>query len=240
KKGLILGESLHSQKSLSFVKQQQKHFIHHMEAHALMVRMLQPGVFPFLSWLWPKESATFFYWVKHWMTLTFLFKPPMGAEYDCNLSFALLQNQVTMSIQKKRGRCGAGDFVVCVNDIAAATQWPLTLPSAHIVPFCSVRPSAFLQSNPGIFLQTLKSVFLKYTIKALKMVTDATELHLLCPPSKLCKTEFISGMELRLKEGKGILSNTDNTFFSPFMIKRLIYCTSYWSAQSDLQTPTGH
>uniref|UniRef100_A0A8C7FM29 Gcp-like domain-containing protein n=1 Tax=Oncorhynchus kisutch TaxID=8019 RepID=A0A8C7FM29_ONCKI len=102
--------------------------------------------------------------IKH-PKLMFLFKPPMGADYDCNLSFALLQNQVTMSIQKKEE---AGDFVACVND-TACTHRAIFFCKA----FCLPVMSGGLASN-------------QYIIMALKMASDATELHLLCPPSKLC------------------------------------------------------
>lgn len=50
KPGLALSLGIGLDFSLNFVKLHQKPFIpiHHMEAHALMVRMLQPVVFPFL------------------------------------------------------------------------------------------------------------------------------------------------------------------------------------------------
>lgn len=173
KPGLALSLGIGLDFSLNFVKLHQKPFIpiHHMEAHALTVRMLQPVVFPFLVLLvsgghsllalargiddflllgqtldeapgdtmdkvksitWPVgflglEFVTFvcsqvarrLSLIKHPKCsmisggqaiellardgdrLKFLFKPPMGAHYDCNFSFAGLRNQVTMSIQKK-------------------------------------------------------------------------------------------------------------------------------------------
>ncbi|KAM9484137.1 tRNA N6-adenosine threonylcarbamoyltransferase, mitochondrial isoform 2-T2 [Salvelinus alpinus] len=210
KPGLALSLGIGLDFSLNFVKLHQKPFIpiHHMEAHALTVRMFQPVVFPFLVLLVsgghsllalargiddflllgqtldeaPGDTmdkvARRLSLIKHPKCsmisggqaiellardgdrLKFLFKPPMGAHYDCNFSFAGLRNQVV---------------------------------------------SGGVASN-------------QYIRKTLKIVTDTTGLHLLCPPSKFCTDNGVmiawNGVE-RLREGKGILSHTEEVNYEP-------------------------
>lgn len=294
KPGLALSLGIGLDFSLNFVKLHQKPFIpiHHMEAHALTVRMLQPVVFPFLVLLvsgghsllalargiddflllgqtldeapgdtmdkvksitWPVgflglEFVTFvcsqvarrLSLIKHPKCsmisggqaiellardgdrLKFLFKPPMGAHYDCNFSFAGLRNQVTMSIQKKEKEEGVeqGTLLSCVNDIAAAMQHTV---ASHIakrthraILFCKAK-GLLPSCNPTLVVSGGVASN-QYIRKTLKIVTDTTGLHLLCPPSKFCTDNGVmiawNGVE-RLREGKGILSHTEEVNYEP-------------------------
>uniref|UniRef100_A0A4W5NZE5 O-sialoglycoprotein endopeptidase-like 1 n=1 Tax=Hucho hucho TaxID=62062 RepID=A0A4W5NZE5_9TELE len=154
--------------------------------------------------------------------LKFLFKPPMGAHYDCNFSFAGLRNQVTMSIQKKEEEEGVeqGTLLSCVNDIAAATQHTV---ASHIakrthraILFCKAK-GLLPSCNPTLVVSGGVASN-QYIRKTLKIVTDNTGLHLLCPPSKFCTDNGVmiawNGVE-RLREGKGILSHTEEVNYEP-------------------------
>ncbi|XP_029559324.1 tRNA N6-adenosine threonylcarbamoyltransferase, mitochondrial [Salmo trutta] len=272
KPGLALSLGIGLDFSLNFVKLHQKPFIpiHHMEAHALTVRMLQPVVFPFLVLLVsgghsllalargiddflllgqtldeaPGDTmdkvARRLSLIKHPKCsmisggqaiellardgdrLKFLFKPPMGAHYDCNFSFAGLRNQVTMSIQKKEKEEGVeqGTLLSCVNDIAAATQHTV---ASHIakrthraILFCKAK-GLLPSCNPTLVVSGGVASN-QYIRKTLKIVTDTTGLHLLCPPSKFCTDNGVmiawNGVE-RLREGKGILSHTEEVNYEP-------------------------
>ncbi|XP_016105687.1 probable tRNA N6-adenosine threonylcarbamoyltransferase, mitochondrial [Sinocyclocheilus grahami] len=58
----------------------------------------------------------------------------------------------------------------------------------------------------------------EYIRQTLKIVTDATGLHLLCPPSKFCTDNGVmiawNGIE-RLKQGKGIMSHCEEVTYEP-------------------------
>ncbi|KAJ8012882.1 hypothetical protein DPEC_G00047490 [Dallia pectoralis] len=272
KPGLALSLGIGLEFSLSFVKKHQKPFIpiHHMEAHALTVRMLQPVLFPFLVLLVsgghsllalargiddflllgqtldeaPGDSmdkvARRLSLIKHPRCSTlsggqaiellaqdgdrlkFPFRPPMGAHYDCNFSFAGLRNQVTMTIQKKEREEGVepGTLLSCVNDIAASMQHTV---ASHIakrthraVLFCKDR--GLLPSVNPTLVVSGGVASNQYIRKTLKIVTDATGLHLLCPPSKFCTDNGVmiawNGVE-RLREGKGILPYTESINYDP-------------------------
>ncbi|XP_034142863.1 probable tRNA N6-adenosine threonylcarbamoyltransferase, mitochondrial isoform X2 [Esox lucius] len=272
KPGLALCLGIGLDFSLSFVKKHQKPFIpiHHMEAHALTVRMLQPVVFPFLVLLVsgghsllalargiddflllgqtldeaPGDAmdkvARRLSLIKHPKCSTisggqaiellaqdgdrlkFHFRPPMGAHYDCNFSFAGLRNQVKMTIQKKEAEEGVepGTLLSCVNDIAAAMQHTVAFHIAkrthRAILFCKAQ--GLLPSFNPTLVVSGGVASNQYIRKTLKIVTDATGLDLLCPPSKLCTDNGVmiawNGVE-RLREGKGILSYTDVVHYEP-------------------------
>ncbi|XP_027023725.2 probable tRNA N6-adenosine threonylcarbamoyltransferase, mitochondrial isoform X1 [Tachysurus fulvidraco] len=267
---LSLGVGLHF--SLNFVRQYEKPFIpiHHMEAHALTVRMLQHVEFPFLVLLVsgghsllalargiddflllgqtldeaPGDTldkvARRLSLVKHPKCLglsggqaievlakegdrlRFGFKPPMGQNYDCNFSFAGIRNQVTMAIMKKEKLEGIepGQLLSCVQDIAAAAQHTV---ASHIakrthraVLFCRAR-GLLPQNNPTLVVSGGVASN-EYIRETLRIVTDATDMQLLCPPAKFCTDNGVmiawNGVE-RLKAEKGVVSHTQEVIYEP-------------------------
>uniref|UniRef100_A0A4W4HLS1 N(6)-L-threonylcarbamoyladenine synthase n=1 Tax=Electrophorus electricus TaxID=8005 RepID=A0A4W4HLS1_ELEEL len=272
KPGLALSLGVGLKFSLSFVKLHQKPFIpiHHMEAHALTVRMFQPVEFPFLVLLVsgghsllalargvddfvllgqtldeaPGDTldkvARRLSLVKHPKCcslsggqaiellakegdrLKFQFKIPMGQHYDCNFSFAGLRNQVTIAINKKEKEEGIlqGQLLSCVQDIAAATQHTVALHIAkrtfRAILFCKAK-GHLPQSNPTLVVSGGVASN-EYIRETLRIVTDATGLQLLCPPSEFCTDNGVmiawNGVE-RLKEGKGIVSHTQEVCYEP-------------------------
>ncbi|KAF5903382.1 putative tRNA N6-adenosine threonylcarbamoyltransferase, mitochondrial, partial [Clarias magur] len=267
---LSLGVGLHF--SMSFVRQHEKPFIpiHHMEAHALTVRMLQPVDFPFLVLLVsgghsllalargideflllgqtldeaPGDTldkvARRLSLIKHPKChglsggqaiellakdgdrLQFPFKSPMGQLYNCNFSFAGVRNQVTMAINKKEKQEGVepGQLLSCVQDIAAAAQHTV---ASHIakrthraILFCQAR--GLLPQNDPTLVVSGGVASNEYIRETLRIVTDATGLQLLCPPAQFCTDNGVmiawNGVE-RLKEGKGIVSHTQDVTYEP-------------------------
>ncbi|ROL50423.1 putative tRNA N6-adenosine threonylcarbamoyltransferase, mitochondrial [Anabarilius grahami] len=272
KPGLSLSLGIGLEFSLNFVRLHEKPFIpiHHMEAHALTVRMLHPVDFPFLVLLVSgghtllalakgideflllgqtldvaagdaldkiarslslrnhPECSTLSggqaieLLAKEGNRLAFHFKSPMGQIYDCNFSFAGLRNQVTMAIRKKEREEGVetGQLLSCVKDIAAASQHTV---ASHIakrthraILFCKSK-GLLPQHNPTLVVSGGVASN-EYIRQILKIVTDATGLHLLCPPSKLCTDNGVmiawNGIE-RLKQGKGIMSHTEEVKYEP-------------------------
>ncbi|KAI5613422.1 putative tRNA N6-adenosine threonylcarbamoyltransferase, mitochondrial [Silurus asotus] len=272
KPGLALSLGVGLRFSLSFVRQHEKPFIpiHHMEAHALTIRMLQNVEFPFLVLLVsgghsllalargvddflllgrtldeaPGDTldkvARRLSLVKHPRCrglsggqaiellakegdrLQFQFKPPMGQNYDCNFSFAGVRNQVTMAIHKKEKQEGVepGQLLSCVQDIAAAAQHTV---ASHIakrthraILFCKTR-DLLPQNNPTLVVSGGVASN-EYIRETLRIVTDATELRLLCPPAEFCTDNGVmiawNGVE-RLREGKGIVSHTQEVTYEP-------------------------
>ncbi|KAJ3592171.1 hypothetical protein NHX12_007299 [Muraenolepis orangiensis] len=267
---LSLGVGLHF--SLQFVRQHGKLFIpiHHMEAHALTVRMLTPLTFPFLVLLIsgghsllalargiddflllgqtldeaPGDTidkvARRLSLTKHPRCLAlsggqaiellardgdrsrFTFTTPMGQHYDCNFSFAGLRNQVSMAIKKQEKVEGVepGTVLSCVNDIAAATQHTVASHLAkrthRAIVFCKAK--AFLPTNNPTLVVSGGVASNQYIRKALTVITDATGLHLLCPPAALCTDNGVmiawNGVE-RLREGRGILPFDQEVRYEP-------------------------
>uniref|UniRef100_A0A9J8D4N8 N(6)-L-threonylcarbamoyladenine synthase n=1 Tax=Cyprinus carpio carpio TaxID=630221 RepID=A0A9J8D4N8_CYPCA len=272
KPGLALSLGIGLDFSRKFVRLHEKPFIpiHHMEAHALTVRMLHPVDFPFLVLLvsgghsllalakgideflllgqtldaaagdtldkiarrlslrnHPECSSlsggqAIELLAKEGDRLAFHFKSPMGQLYDCNFSFAGLRNQVTLAISKKEREEGVekGQLLSCVKDIAAALQHTV---ASHIakrthraILFCKSK-GLLPQHNPTLVVSggVASNEYIRQT---LKIVTDATGLHLLCPPSKFCTDNGVmiawNGIE-RLKQGKGIMSHSEEVNYEP-------------------------
>ncbi|XP_065108182.1 tRNA N6-adenosine threonylcarbamoyltransferase, mitochondrial [Paramisgurnus dabryanus] len=272
KPGLALSLGIGLEFSLKFVRLHEKPFIpiHHMEAHALTVRMLHPVEFPFLVLLVSgghsllalakgidefcllgqsldeaagdtldkiarrlslrnhSECSTLSggqaieLLAKEGNRLAFHFRSPMGQLYDCNFSFAGLRNQVTMAIIKKEKEEGVetGQLLSCVKDIAAAAQHTV---ASHIakrthraILFCKAK-GLLPHHNPTLVLSggVASNEYIRQTVK---IVTDATGMQLVCPPSKFCTDNGVmiawNGIE-RLKHGTGILSHTEEVYYEP-------------------------
>ncbi|MBN3314512.1 OSGP2 protein, partial [Atractosteus spatula] len=272
KPGLALSLGVGLEYSLKFVRQYKKPFIpiHHMEAHALTVRMIHSVQFPFLvllvsgghcllavakgiddflllgqsldeapgdtldkvprrlSLIKHPECSTLSggqaieHLAKQGDRLKFYLKSPMGQHLDCNFSFAGLRNQVTQVIIKKEEGEGVqmGQMLSCANDIAAAVQHTV---ASHIakrthraILFCKAK-GLLPQNNPTLVVSGGVASN-QYIRKTLKIVTDATDLTLLCPPSKFCTDNGVmiawNGIE-RLREGKGILNHIEHICYEP-------------------------
>ncbi|XP_028847607.1 tRNA N6-adenosine threonylcarbamoyltransferase, mitochondrial [Denticeps clupeoides] len=272
KPGLALSLGVGVAFSADFARRHRKPLIpvHHMEAHALTVRMLEPVEFPFLVLLvsgghallalargiddflllgqtldeapgdsldkvarrlhlknHPECSSmsggqAIEFLAKQGDRHKFNFKTPMGQTYDCNFSFAGLRNQVTMTITKQEMAEGLnqGDMLSCVSDIAAAAQHTV---ASHIakrthraILFCKAK-GLLPESNPTLVVSGGVASN-SYIRQALGIVTDATGLHLRCPPAKFCTDNGVmiawNGIE-RLREGKGILSYDEKVHYEP-------------------------
>ncbi|KAJ8367640.1 hypothetical protein AAFF_G00314270 [Aldrovandia affinis] len=272
KPGLALSLGVGLEFSLNFIRQHQTPFIpiHHMEAHALTVRMSQSVPFPFLVLLVsgghcllavardiddflllgqtldeaPGDTldkvARRLSLLKHTRCSMlsggqaiellardgdrqkFHFKSPMGQQFDCNFSFAGFRNQVTQAIRKKEEEEGVqqGEILSCVSDIAATAQHTV---ASHIakrthraILFCKAR-GLLPQSDPSLVVSGGVASN-QYIRKTLEIVTDATGLHLLCPPSKLCTDNGVmiawNGVE-KLREGRGIMTHRDQIRYEP-------------------------
>ncbi|KAK0135775.1 putative tRNA N6-adenosine threonylcarbamoyltransferase, mitochondrial [Merluccius polli] len=272
KPGLALSLGVGLRFSLQFVRRHRRPFIpvHHMEAHALTVRMLRPVVFPFLVLLISGGHALLALArgvddflllgqtldeapgdtmdkIARRLSLTkhprcsalsggqalellaregdrskFNFKTPMGQHYDCNFSFAGMRNQVTMTIKQQEEVEGVhpGTVLSCVNDIAAATQHTIARQLAkrthRAIVFCKAK-ALLPTSNPTLVVSGGVASN-QYFRKALTVITDATGLHLLCPPASLCTDNGVmiawNGVE-RLREGRGILPFDQEVSYEP-------------------------
>ncbi|MBN3308421.1 OSGP2 protein, partial [Amia calva] len=272
KPGLALSLGVGLDYSIKFIQQHKKPFIpiHHMEAHALTVRMIEPVQFPFLvllvsgghcllavakgvddflllgksldeapgdildkvarrlSLISHPECSTLSggqaieHIAKQGDRLKFSLKLPMGQHSDCNFSFSGLRTQVIHIIHKKEGEEGIpmGQLLSCVNDIAAAVQYTV---ASHIakrthraILFCKAK--GLLPQNSATLVVSGGVASNQYIRKTLKIVTDSTDLTLLCPPAKLCTDNGVmiawNGIE-RLREGKGILNHVENICYEP-------------------------
>uniref|UniRef100_A0A673AU94 N(6)-L-threonylcarbamoyladenine synthase n=1 Tax=Sphaeramia orbicularis TaxID=375764 RepID=A0A673AU94_9TELE len=249
KPGLALSLGIGLEFTQRFVRQHNKPFIpiHHMEAHALTVRMLQPVAFPFLVLLISGAPGDTLDKVrptsvshKHPLCSTlsggqaiellaktgdrtrFPFRTPMGQTYDCCFSFAGLRNQITMTIRKQESDEGIkqGTLLSCVNDIAAATQHTVASHLAkrthRAILFC--KANGLLPSHSPILVLSGGVASNQYIRKALTIITEATGLHLICPPPKFCTDNGVmiawNGVE-RLREGKGILPPNVDVSYEP-------------------------
>uniref|UniRef100_A0A3P9K5T4 N(6)-L-threonylcarbamoyladenine synthase n=1 Tax=Oryzias latipes TaxID=8090 RepID=A0A3P9K5T4_ORYLA len=152
----------------------------------------------------------------------FPFRTPMGRIYDCCFSFAGLRSQITMSIIKKEAEEGIeqGTLLSCVNDIAAGTQHTVAVHLAkrthRAILFC--KENGLLPSDNPILVVSGGVASNQYICKALTVITEKTGLRLLCPPPRFCTDNGVmiawNGIE-RLKEGKGILSPSEDVCYEP-------------------------
>ncbi|KAL4635616.1 putative tRNA N6-adenosine threonylcarbamoyltransferase, mitochondrial isoform X1 [Arapaima gigas] len=272
KPGLALSLSVGLEYSLGFAQQHMKPFIpiHHMEAHALTVRMIQATPFPFLVLLVsgghsllavargiddflmlgqtldeaPGDSLdkvarrlslikhpkcfsfsggqAIEYLAKEGNRSKFHFKSPMGQHHDCNFSFAGLRNQVKKAIEKAEQEEGIrpGEMLSCVCDIAAGVQHAVASHLAkrthRAILFC--RANGLLPESCPTLVVSGGVASNQYIRKALKIITDATGLLLLCPPSELCSDNGVmiawNGIE-RLRERKGIMKHNEHISYEP-------------------------
>uniref|UniRef100_A0A8D0E4K2 N(6)-L-threonylcarbamoyladenine synthase n=1 Tax=Salvator merianae TaxID=96440 RepID=A0A8D0E4K2_SALMN len=266
KPGLALSLGVGLKYSLELVKKYKKPFIpiHHMEAHALTVRLANRVDFPFLVLLLSgghcilavAQNVSDFLLLGQTLDIApgdmldkvarrlslqkypgcsglsggkaiellaqkgnmlhYKFKVPMEQHYNCNFSFAGLQSQVTGTIAQKEKEEGIqkGQLLSCIPDLAAAVQYTV---AAHIakrthraILFC--RRHGMLPQEKAVLVVSGGVASNQYIRKALQIVTDATDLTLLCPPPRLCTDNGVmiawNGIE-RLCAGLGVLYNPD-------------------------------
>uniref|UniRef100_H3B2Z8 N(6)-L-threonylcarbamoyladenine synthase n=1 Tax=Latimeria chalumnae TaxID=7897 RepID=H3B2Z8_LATCH len=272
KPGLALSLRVGLEHSLKLVDQCKKPFIpiHHMEAHALTVRMIQSVDFPFLVLLVsgghcilavahgvsdfirlgqtldeaPGDTldkvARRMFLLRHRECTTMSggqaiehmakqgdhtkleLRSPMVQHLDCNFSFAGLRSQVNQIIIKKEKEEGLqeGQILSCAHDIAAAVQHTV---ASHIakrtlraILFCK-KKNLLPKSNATLVVSGGVACN-QYIRRVLQVITDATELNLLCPPPKLCTDNGAmvawNGIE-RLRAKLGVIRNPEGICYEP-------------------------
>ncbi|XP_062974648.1 tRNA N6-adenosine threonylcarbamoyltransferase, mitochondrial [Elgaria multicarinata webbii] len=272
KPGLALSLGVGLDYSLELVEKYKKPFIpiHHMEAHALTVRLTDHVDFPFLVLLLSgghcilavAQGVSDFlllgqtldiapgdmldkvarrlslqkhpectglsggkaieHLAQRGNVLNVVFKVPMERHCNCNFSFTGLQSQITREIEQKEKTEGLqeGQLLSCISDLAAAVQYALT---AHIakrthraILFC--RKKGILPPKKATLVASGGVASNQYIRKALQIVTEATDLTLLCPPPRLCTDNGVmiawNGIE-RLCAGLGVLYSTEGIKYEP-------------------------
>nr|XP_034991856.1 probable tRNA N6-adenosine threonylcarbamoyltransferase, mitochondrial isoform X3 [Zootoca vivipara] len=235
KPGLALSLGVGLAYSLELVEKCKKPFIpiHHMEAHALTVRLTNRVDFPFLvarrlslrkhpecSGLSGGKAIERL--AQQGNRRRHEFKVPMEQHHNCNFSFAGLQSQVTRAIaeeEKAEGR-QEGELLSCIPDLAAAVQHTVT---AHIIArthraihFC--RRKGILPQKKATLVASGGVASNQYIRKALQVLTEATDFTLVCPPPRLCTDNGVmiawNGIE-RLCAGLGVLYCTEGIRYEP-------------------------
>ncbi|KAJ8282661.1 hypothetical protein COCON_G00051800 [Conger conger] len=244
KPGLALSLGIGLEYSLNFIQRHKMSFIpiHHMEAHALTVRMNQPVPFPFLVLLISgghcllavaRDIDDFLLLGKALdeapgdtldkvARRLSLVKHPKCSTLSGGQAIELLAREGITDDKQKEEEEGIqkGEILSCVNDIAAAAQHTV---ASHIarrthraILFCKAR-GLLPQSRPSLVVSGGVACN-NYIRKTLQIVTEATELDLLCPPAKLCTDNGVmiawNGVE-KLREGKGIVTHVAHIRYEP-------------------------
>ncbi|XP_066543526.1 tRNA N6-adenosine threonylcarbamoyltransferase, mitochondrial isoform X2 [Amia ocellicauda] len=232
KPGLALSLGVGLDYSIKFIQQHKKPFIpiHHMEAHALTVRMIEPVQFPFLVLLVSGGHCLLAVskGVDDFLLLGKSLDEAPGDILDkvarrlsliSHPECSTLSGGQAIEHIAKQG-IPMGQLLSCVNDIAAAVQYTV---ASHIakrthraILFCKAK--GLLPQNSATLVVSGGVASNQYIRKTLKIVTDSTDLTLLCPPAKLCTDNGVmiawNGIE-RLREGKGILNHVENICYEP-------------------------
>ncbi|CAB1447139.1 unnamed protein product [Pleuronectes platessa] len=226
KPGLALSLGIGLEFSQRFVRQHNKPFIpiHHMEAHALTVRMLHPVAFPFLvllisgghSLLAVARGVDDFLLLGHTLDEApgdILDKVARRLSLIKHPQCSTLSGGQAIELLAKNGdrrRVEQGSLLSCVNDLAAATQHTIASHLAkrthRAILFC--KDNGLLPSSTPTLVLSGGVASNQYIRKALTIITETTGLRLLCPPAKFCTDNGVmiawNGVE-RLRESKGIL-----------------------------------
>ncbi|XP_073162276.1 tRNA N6-adenosine threonylcarbamoyltransferase, mitochondrial isoform X2 [Lepidochelys kempii] len=272
KPGLALSLGVGLEYSLKLVDKYKKPFIpiHHMEAHALTIRLINQVEFPFLVLLISgghcilvvaqgvsdflllgqtvdiapgdilDKVARRLSLTKHpeccrmsggkaiehlaqqGNRLHYELRAPMRHHPNCNFSFSGLHSNATRIIMQKEKEEGIqeGHLLSCVTDIAAAVQHAVALHIAQrthrAILFC-IKSGILSQTNATLVVSGGVASN-QYIRRALKIVTDATNFNLLCPPPRLCTDNGVmiawNGIE-RMRAGLGVLHSTDGIRYEP-------------------------
>ncbi|XP_028335876.1 tRNA N6-adenosine threonylcarbamoyltransferase, mitochondrial isoform X2 [Physeter macrocephalus] len=213
KPGLALSLGVGLSFSLQLVDQLKKPFIpiHHMEAHALTIRLTNKVEFPFLVLL-ISGGHCLLALVRGVSDFLLLGKSLDIAPGDM-LDKMIMQKEKEEGIEK-------GQILSSAADIAAAVQHTVACHIAkrthRAILFCKQR-DLLCQSNAVLVVSGGVASNL-YIRKALEIVTNATQCTLLCPPPRLCTDNGImiawNGVE-RLRAGLGILHSTEGIRYEP-------------------------
>ncbi|XP_032335803.1 probable tRNA N6-adenosine threonylcarbamoyltransferase, mitochondrial isoform X6 [Camelus ferus] len=231
KPGLALSLGVGLSFSLKLVDQFRKPFIpiHHMEAHALTIRLTNKVEFPFLVLL-ISGGHCLLALVRGVSDFLLLGKSLDIAPGDM-LDKTIMQKEKEEGIEK-------GQILSSAADIAAAVQHTIACHIAkrthRAILFCKQR-DLLCQSNAVLVVSGGVASNL-YIRKALEIVTDATQCTLLCPPPRLCTDNGImiawNGVE-RLRAGLGILHNTEGIRYEPkYVVPFIIFMQFAFESQS--------
>ncbi|XP_027444862.1 probable tRNA N6-adenosine threonylcarbamoyltransferase, mitochondrial isoform X2 [Zalophus californianus] len=218
KPGLALSLGVGLSFSLQLVHQLKKPFIpiHHMEAHALTIRLLNKVEFPFLVLLISGGHCllALVRGVSDFLLLGKSLDIAPGDMLDKHvIDKIIMQKEKEEGIQK-------GQILSSAAHIAAAVQHTIACHIAkrthRAILFCKQR-HLLSQSNAVLVVSGGVASNL-YIRKALEIVTNATQCTLLCPPPRLCTDNGImiawNGIE-RLRAGVGVLHNTEGIRYEP-------------------------
>ncbi|XP_023617881.1 LOW QUALITY PROTEIN: probable tRNA N6-adenosine threonylcarbamoyltransferase, mitochondrial [Myotis lucifugus] len=237
--GLALSLGVGLSFSLQLVGQLRKPFIpiHHMEAHALTIRLTNEVEFPFLVLLISGGHCllALVRGVADFLLLGKSLDIAPGDMLDkvthinlylifCQVSFTGLQHAVDKIITQKEKEEGVeqGRVLPSAGESRPAVQHTTAchLASAphRALLFCQQR-SLLPPSNAALVVSGgVASNFYPKIRKALELVTDATQCALLCPPPRLCTDNGVmiawNGIE-RLRTGVGILYDTEGVRYEP-------------------------
>ncbi|XP_044097083.1 probable tRNA N6-adenosine threonylcarbamoyltransferase, mitochondrial isoform X2 [Neovison vison] len=218
KPGLALSLGVGLSFSLHLVDQLKKPFIpiHHMEAHALTIRLLNKVDFPFLVLLISGGHCllALVRGVSDFLLL--------GKSLDIAPGDMLDKHVVDRIITQKEKEEGIqkGEILASAAHIAAAVQHTTACHIAkrthRAILFCKQR--RLLTPSNAVLVVSGGVASNLYIRKALEIVTNATECTLLCPPPRLCTDNGImiawNGIE-RLRAGVGVLHNTEGIRYEP-------------------------
>ncbi|XP_072817401.1 tRNA N6-adenosine threonylcarbamoyltransferase, mitochondrial isoform X4 [Vicugna pacos] len=232
KPGLALSLGVGLSFSLKLVDQFRKPFIpiHHMEAHALTIRLTNKVEFPFLVLL-ISGGHCLLALVRGVSDFLLLGKSLDIAPGDM-LDKTIMQKEKEEGIEK-------GQILSSAADIAAAVQHTIACHIAkrthRAILFCKQR-DLLCQSNAVLVVSGGVASNL-YIREALEIVTDATRCTLLCPPPRLCTDNGImiawNGVE-RLRAGLGILHNTEGIRYEPKYVVPFIIFMQFASESQSL------
>ncbi|XP_063123128.1 tRNA N6-adenosine threonylcarbamoyltransferase, mitochondrial isoform X2 [Rattus norvegicus] len=229
KPGLALSLGVGLSFSVQLVNQFKKPFIpiHHMEAHALTIRLTHK-VARRLSLIKHPECSTMSggkaieHLAKEGNRFHFTINPPMQNAKNCDFSFTGLQHVTDKLITHKEKEEGIekGQILSSAADIAAAVQHAtachLAKRTHRAILFCQQKnllspANAVLVVSGGVASNL-------YIRRALEIVANATQCTLLCPPPRLCTDNGImiawNGIE-RLRAGLGILHDVEDIRYEP-------------------------
>ncbi|XP_071530639.1 tRNA N6-adenosine threonylcarbamoyltransferase, mitochondrial isoform X4 [Panulirus ornatus] len=205
--------------------------IHHMEAHALTVRMIKEGARRLKLRNIPECASmsggqAIEYLASKGDPHTYEFPTPMGKYRDCSFSFAGLKHCLEKLIRKleKEYEVEGGNIIPPVKDVCASFQYAIT---KHLVRqtqramvYADIR--SLLPKENQTLVMSGGVACNHYIQTALQKLCDYTGYQLLCPPPKLCTDNGImiawNGME-RWKAKRGVLYDKEDIEAVDFLAK---------------------
>ncbi|XP_075687383.1 tRNA N6-adenosine threonylcarbamoyltransferase, mitochondrial isoform X3 [Rhinoderma darwinii] len=232
KPGLALSLGVGLSYSLNLVKHYNKPFIpiHHMEAHALTIRLLHQVEFPFLVLLISGGHCILA--VANGISDFLL----LGQSLDASPGEALDKVARRLSLLKN-SECSSmsggqsieylaqfgiekGELLSCAADIATSVQHSvahhLVKRTQRAILYC--KQERLLPSSKAALVVSGGVASNEYIRKMLQNLTDDMDMSLLCPPPNLCTDNGVmiawNGVE-KLRIGAGVLKNTDGIRYEP-------------------------